>query len=678
VATEAPIEAQADLRDLVGTVLADKYRLDEVLGEGGMGLVFKAHHLMLKRDVAVKLLHASLSSNAQISARFDREAQSAARLEHPNIVHVSEFGSTSDGMKYMVMQLLSGCELIDMLDGGPIAPVRAVDLALQIFRGLEHAHKNGVVHRDLKPENVFVTEDHEGRETLKLVDFGIAKLLHTDDADTAKPLTRHGLVFGTPHYMSPEQATGGDIDHRTDLYSAGVMLYEMLAGKLPFESDDAVALIRMQVGQEAPPFEVDMPVDLAKLVFSLLEKNREERPADAGEVREALERIHEELSAGIPTAVMAAHTRPPPDASTHADSLAIESLPAASSPGLAGAAASMIEPYKGKKWFPFAVGGTAIAVLALIGTLMGGGEDGGQADRAATPDELVPAVAATDESKATGADPRFSEIDKMLAAKNGSSALELIRPLKDKYPNDPQLLWREGRALSFSKKSAQKSLALAAYGDALERDPKLLEDHDFYAELYDLMDNRRLRDQALDLALQKMGKQGYKFLLHVVNEQNPSRAMGYANRHRALDALLADAEQAQLVDRKINWARDLWQSSKGDSPSPCADFKQALIDIDANAEPYFLPGVTKAKVPKPGKGEDEAVCLGLDLVKDVLQQKLEKMEAEAASDTDGSEAEKATAKKGSTKKKSSGGSSGSKKKKKGLLGIDLNLGKNGK
>ena len=676
VATEAPSQTQTDLRDLVGTVLAEKYRLDEVLGEGGMGLVFKAHHLMLKRDVAVKLLHAALSSNPQISARFDREAQSAARLEHPNIVHVSEFGSTPDGMKYMVMQLLSGCELVDMLDGGPIAPVRAVDLALQIFRGLEHAHKNGVVHRDLKPENVFVTEDHEGKETLKLVDFGIAKLLHTDDADTAKPLTRHGLVFGTPHYMSPEQATGGDIDHRADLYSAGVMLYEMLAGKLPFESEDAVALIRMQVGQEAPPFEVDMPSDLAKLVFSLLEKNRDERPADAAEVREALERIHEDLSAGVPTAVMAAHTRPPPDASTHAESLATSpSLPAASSPGLAEAAASMIEPYRKEKWFPFAVGGAALGVLGLLGMLVTGGEDG-QAD-AAKPGELVPAVAVDQDSDTTTADPRFSEIDKTLAAKNGDSALDLIRPLKDKYPDDPQLLWREGRALNFAKGN-KKSLALTAYGDALERDPKLLEDHDFYAEVYDLLENRRLRDQALDLALQKMGKQGHKFLLSVVNEQNPSRAMDYANRHRALEPLLADEEQAALVDRRINWARDLWQSSKGDSPRPCADFKQALIDIDANADPYFLPGVSKAKVPKPGEGEDEAVCVGLDLVKDVLQQKLETMESEAqAAETGGQESPDPAPenKKSSTSKKSPSGSK--KKKKKGLLGIDLNLGKPG-
>src|SRR5690606_5472081 len=217
VAIEANDAAVRDLRSLVGTVLADRYRIDEVLGEGGMGLVFRAHHLMLKRDVAVKVLHPELSENEQLRARFDREAQSAARVEHPNIVNVSEFGSTSAGMKYLVMQLLQGCELVELMQpGAPMRPVRVVEIAVQIFRGLEYAHKHGVVHRDLKPENIFVTEDHEGRETIKIVDFGIAKIMHTggDEAPTTRPLTRHGLVFGTPENISPHQPTATDIAGR--------------------------------------------------------------------------------------------------------------------------------------------------------------------------------------------------------------------------------------------------------------------------------------------------------------------------------------------------------------------------------------------------------------------------------------------------------------------------------
>src|SRR5690606_38064482 len=150
--------------------------------------------------------------------------------DHPNVVPVTEFGLTDDGMKYMVMQLLSGFELSELLTG-PLDPLRAVELEIQILRGLEHAHDKGVIHRDLKPENVFVTKDHDDEETLKLVDFGIAKILDEeddDDEDGSQPLTRMGLVFGTPQYMSPEQATGSTIDKRTDIYSAGVMLYQML------------------------------------------------------------------------------------------------------------------------------------------------------------------------------------------------------------------------------------------------------------------------------------------------------------------------------------------------------------------------------------------------------------------------------------------------------------------
>lgn len=677
MATEAPIRAEEDLRDLVGTVLAERYRLDTVLGEGGMGIVFKAHHLLLKRDVAVKLLHAELSSNAQISARFDREAQSAARLEHPNIVHVSEYGSTPSGMKYMVMQLLEGFELIELLESGALAPLRVIDLALQIFRGLEHAHKHGVVHRDLKPENVFVTSDHEGKETLKLVDFGIAKLLHTDDEDTARPLTRHGLVFGTPHYMSPEQATGSDIDHRTDLYSAGVMVYEMLAGKLPFESEDAVALIRMQVGQEAPPFEVDMPAELAALVFRLLEKDRDERPQDAREVSERLKAIRDSLNAGAPTPIMAAHTRPPPDAaSLDADPSArlTSSAPLASGPLQTGAQATLAEPITKKRWFPYAIAGGAVFSLVVVATIISGTEDPGP-DR----DELVPAVTASgdspDDPTGSPVDTRFGEIDKLLSVKKGDAALDLIKPFKDKYPHDPQLLWREGRALTHTRYN-KDSLALTAYGNALERDAELLKNHDFYAELLDLFGNRKLRDQALDLALQKMGKQGNKFLLSLVNEQKPARAMGYADRHRALDALGAEPEMAQLVDHRINWARDLWQSSKGNSPHPCQNFKQALLDIDANAEPYFLTGVTKARVPKPGSAEDDTLCIGLDLMREHLQLKLEKLEAEAHGDTDGEENPSEPTKKKKTKKKSTDSTgSSTQKKKKGLFGIDIDFGK---
>jgi serine/threonine protein kinase len=283
------------LAGMIGTELAGTYRLDALIGEGGMGAVFRGHHLGLGRDFAIKVLHPDYSSEPELVQRFDREAHSAARLNHPNCVGVTEFGTTGDGTRYIVMELLTGVELQQILDG-PLAPRRAVDLILQIVRGLEHAHAQGVVHRDLKLQNIFVTRDADGYEQLKLLDFGIAKIIH--GAGAHDQMTRGGMVFGTPQYMSPEQALGMDIDARADLYAVGVLLYALVAGRLPFDSEDLLALIRMQVSSDPPPLPDAVPHDLAAIIRRLLAKQREQRFPDAGALRVALERHRDAWSSG--------------------------------------------------------------------------------------------------------------------------------------------------------------------------------------------------------------------------------------------------------------------------------------------------------------------------------------------------------------------------------------------
>ena len=273
---------------MVGRVLLGRYRLDELLSIGGTGAVFRGHQLTLKRDVAVKVLHPELTRNERVFKRFQREAESTARFEHPNIVQVMEAGSSDDGFHFIVMQLLDGLELHDLL-GEPMSPRRSCELMLQIIRGLEHAHQKGVVHRDLKPENIFVVRDHEGAETIKLVDFGLAKLV--EGAGDDERLTRLGMVFGTPSYMSPEQATGREIDRRTDLYNAGLIFYGMLAGRPPFLEEDPVALMQAQVKSTPPPLPDEVPTELAELVFALLAKKPEDRPPHASDVRTRLEQL---------------------------------------------------------------------------------------------------------------------------------------------------------------------------------------------------------------------------------------------------------------------------------------------------------------------------------------------------------------------------------------------------
>jgi hypothetical protein len=277
----------ADLAALVGAMLHDRYRVDSLLGSGGMGAVFKGHHVGLDRDVAIKVLHPEFGRDPSVGKRFEREATSASRLDHPNCVRVTDFGTTETGTTYLVMELLSGAELKDRL-GQPWAPQAAIATAKQMLAGLEHAHHFGIVHRDLKPENVYVTKDYRGEEVVKLVDFGIAKLL---DEQGVEKLTRQGVVFGTPRYMSPEQAAGGKIDERTDLYAFGLIFYEMLAGHGPFEAEDTAQVLRMQIMAPPPPLPDSVPAPLAKVVEKLLEKSKSDRYAHARDVVAALDQI---------------------------------------------------------------------------------------------------------------------------------------------------------------------------------------------------------------------------------------------------------------------------------------------------------------------------------------------------------------------------------------------------
>ncbi|HVI04388.1 MAG TPA: serine/threonine-protein kinase, partial [Enhygromyxa sp.] len=289
-------ELHPDLQALIGSVIHDRYRVDALLGQGGMGAVFRGRHLGLARDVAIKVLRPELGRSDASSKRFDREAHSVSRLDHPNCVRVFDFGTTQGGIKYLVMELLAGAELEASL-GQPWAPARAVDTIVQILEGLEHAHHFGIVHRDLKPENVFVTRDFRGREIVKLVDFGIAKLIDEDGA--REQLTRAGMVFGTPRYMSPEQASGGKLDERTDLYAAGLILYEMLAGKPPFTADEASILLRQHILAPPPALPASVPAPLAAVVFKLLEKSRNDRHASAREVIDPLARLRPQLEQAL-------------------------------------------------------------------------------------------------------------------------------------------------------------------------------------------------------------------------------------------------------------------------------------------------------------------------------------------------------------------------------------------
>ncbi|MFH2006324.1 MAG: serine/threonine-protein kinase [bacterium] len=225
---------------LVGELLDKRYKIETRLGEGALSTVYASTHLLIEKRVAVKVLKQEFVADPEIVERFLREAKAASRLSHPNIIGISDFGKVSTGAPFFVMELLDGRTLHDLLEPGrPLAVDRAVNIALEIGRGVAVAHQSGVVHRDLKPENIGLVRDEEGKEHVKILDFGLAKITQEN-----RKLTRAGQVLGTPEYMSPEQASGSvEIDHRTDIFSLGILLYRLVSGVVPFAGESFMAVI---------------------------------------------------------------------------------------------------------------------------------------------------------------------------------------------------------------------------------------------------------------------------------------------------------------------------------------------------------------------------------------------------------------------------------------------------
>jgi serine/threonine-protein kinase len=243
------------------------------------------------------VLHKQLTHLDEVVARFEREAIAAANIGNPHVATATDFGRLDDGSFYLVLEYLSGKSLASLLKEGPLPTERALGIALQICRALEAAHAAGIVHRDLKPDNVMLIDKQGQQDYVKVLDFGIAKVPVDADRSGAN-LTRVGVVFGTPGYMSPEQSVGQVVDHRTDLYALGVILYEMLASRLPFDTDNLPELLAKQVASTPPPLPDHVDSAVSALVMRLLDKTADARPRDAEEVR----RLLEELRAGEPAA----------------------------------------------------------------------------------------------------------------------------------------------------------------------------------------------------------------------------------------------------------------------------------------------------------------------------------------------------------------------------------------
>jgi eukaryotic-like serine/threonine-protein kinase len=270
---------------LIGKVLSERYRIVKKIGEGGMGAVYQAEHALIEKKIALKILFQDLTRRPDLIARFLQEAKSASRIGHENVIDISDFGQSPDGLVFIAMEYLDGQDLGKALKkSGAMEWERARPILMQITKGLRAAHGNGIIHRDMKPENVYLVQREGRADFVKVLDFGIAKIINPDESG-GPALTQTGMIFGTPEYMSPEQAQGSTPDHRVDVYAVGCIMYHMLTGSVPFTADNFMGILTKHLLEAAVPprkRRPDLPIapDVEAICMKAMDKDRDKRYAD--------------------------------------------------------------------------------------------------------------------------------------------------------------------------------------------------------------------------------------------------------------------------------------------------------------------------------------------------------------------------------------------------------------
>jgi eukaryotic-like serine/threonine-protein kinase len=582
----------------IGRVLAERYLVVSLLGSGGMGSVYRAEHVLMQKPVAVKILHRHMTTNAEVVARFEREAVVAGRIDHPNVAAATDFGKLEDGSFYLVLEYVEGTSLADVIDRGALAPYRALAIARQIADGLSAAHAAGIVHRDLKPDNVLLVERDGVRDLVKVLDFGIAKL-RLEEGSGSKPLTQIGTIFGTPQYMSPEQGQGRTVDARSDLYALGVILYEMLTARRPFDADDLVVVITRHVTEPPPPLPASLPAPIRELVERLLAKKPEQRPESAARLVELLDELLADAAASARTAGaprVAERSAPEPLR------LAVSTRTAATAPkaqlravlsGLSGVHRAIVRraPVLDR---PVTIGGSTFPLLGLVGGAAGLALLGallallvvparGQKRRGPEGTVLDAGVQAP-----LSEDRRHRElVQRAMAGDQAALAALDLLPQKQRHLED-------ARALGHGRCAAGEwSACMAAYKAGAFAFPALQKDDTLLADVRRAAFEPTASEDALRLAAHQLGPKGLDLLWDVWLSSRQKPELQSVN-HRARQ-FLDDSAVREHATRELGLVLELEHAEKR---KRCGDAKSLLPKVLEYGDDRVLPILDRFKVTR--------------------------------------------------------------------------------
>ena len=612
---------RADADPLVGTTLAERYLIVEQLGSGGMGAVYRAEHVHMKKSVAVKVLHRHMTTNQEVVARFEREAVAAGRIDHPNVAAATDFGRLPDGSFYLVLEYVEGKSLGLLMDQGPTDPVRALAITRQIADGLAAAHAAGIVHRDLKPDNVLLVDREGARDIVKVLDFGIAKV-HLEEGSGHRPLTQIGTIFGTPQYMSPEQGQGHTVDARSDLYAVGVLLYEMLAGKLPFDADDLVVLITRHVTEPPPPLPAAIPAPLRALVADLLAKKPAERVQSAAVLRERIDALLAELAPDAALAWRGGSRASARGSAASGGASAPNAAAASVAGGIAHVAArasaeasrvvSLVEKAQrellrrapalerrvrvGGVVLPlFALVGGGV-LLALVGALLAILVVPGRSGRHAS--GTSPSAGASATAPKNSEEAKHRELVRRAESGNRQALATLdALPSKQRKPEDARALGRGYAA------AGDWTSSVAAYRAGVLAFPSLRSDPELLADIRRASEQESSSEEALRLSAHQLGEKGLDLLWDAWTATRNKAELVAINRR--VRQFLDDTAVREHAARELGLVFELERAEKR---RRCSEAKALLPKVAEYGDARLLPILDRFKLTRGCGFVDLADC----------------------------------------------------------------------